>query len=54
MIKHESKQLTKMLKNDVKKVEYEVLENKLTTDIKYMQEKVRDYEAKRLIHIGNL
>jgi hypothetical protein len=42
-LKHESKELTKLLKNDVKKIEYETLENKLTTDIKYLQEKLRDF-----------
>lgn len=31
-----------------------MLETKLSTDIKYMKEKLRDFEAKRSIHITNL
>jgi hypothetical protein len=53
-VKHESKELTKLLKNDVKKMEYEAVENKLTTDIKYLQEKLRDAEARRAAHISRL
>ena len=53
-LKHESKELTKLLKNDVKKIQYETLENKLTTDIKYLQEKLRDFQLKRTAHIARL
>ena len=53
-MKYQSKELTKQLKNNCKKLEYEMLETKLSTDIKYMKEKLRDFEAKRSIHITNL
>lgn len=35
-------------------MEYEILESKLTTDIKYMKEKVREYENRRAVQVGQL
>ena len=53
-IKNESKELIKSLKNNYKKTEYENRETKLSTDVKYLQEKYREYEIKRIQHISQL
>lgn len=37
VVRHESKELTKQLKNNTKKLEYQSMETKLSTDVKYLR-----------------